>query len=53
MKARARFEAMGRRAASLGQPLKSPRAWPRFAREAFARGWIVQHPIGSKGGAHG
>ena len=53
MKARACFEAWGRRAASLGQPLKSPRTWPRFAREAFARGWILQHPIGSKRRPHG
>ena len=47
MKARIRFEAMGRRAASLGQPLKSPRSWPRFA-----RGWILQRPVG-QGGVHG
>ncbi len=49
MKARIRFEAMGRRAASLGQPLKSARTWPKFARRAFARGWIVQQPVGSAG----
>jgi hypothetical protein len=36
------FDALGRRAASKGHPLKSPRQWPRFAREAFARGWILQ-----------
>ena len=52
MKARIRFEAMGRRAASLGWPLKSPRTWPKFARQAFARGWILQRPVG-QGGAHG
>ena len=49
MKARIRFEAMGRRAASLGQPLKSPRNWPKFARQAFARGWILQRPVGQGG----
>ena len=36
------FDALGRRAASKGQPLRSPSQWPRFAREAFARGWILQ-----------
>lgn len=50
MKARIRFEAMGRSAASRGLPLKSPRQWPKFARQAFARGWILQRPIGQNGG---
>jgi hypothetical protein len=49
MKARTRFEADGRRAASLGLPLKSPRTWPKFARQAFARGWILQRPAGCAG----
>lgn len=40
------FEAQGRRAASLGQPIIHGRlerqSWPMWARIAWARGWIVQ-----------
>lgn len=46
MKARLYFENLGRSAASRRQPLKSPRSWPKFARAAFARGWLLQRPIG-------
>jgi hypothetical protein len=54
MKAKTYFEAQGRRASSLSLPLKAPRTWPKFARQAFVRGWIVQHPIGcGKHGKHG
>jgi hypothetical protein len=45
MKARIYFESMGRRAESKGEPLKSPRHWPKFARQAFARGWILNRPV--------
>jgi hypothetical protein len=42
------FEAMGRRACSIGLPLNAYRShrisWPTWAREAWARGWIVQRP---------
>ncbi|MBB5444607.1 MULTISPECIES: hypothetical protein [unclassified Paraburkholderia] len=40
------FEAMGRRAASMGMPLLHKRlerlGWPMWARSAYARGWIQQ-----------
>ncbi|TDV39575.1 hypothetical protein C7405_101694 [Paraburkholderia caballeronis] len=40
------FEAMGRRASATGLPLLLKRmerlGWPRWAREAYARGWIQQ-----------
>jgi len=51
MKAKTYFEAQGRRASSLGLPIKPPRTWPKFARQAFVRGWILQRPIGC--GKHG
>ena len=36
------FEAQGRRAASLGQPIIRRQSWPTWARIAWARGWLVQ-----------
>ncbi|WP_369055008.1 hypothetical protein, partial [Burkholderia gladioli] len=40
------FEAMGRRASSMGLPLNhkrmEKRGWPMWARSAWARGWIQQ-----------
>lgn len=40
------FEAMGRRASSMGLPLNhkrmEQRGWPMWARSAWARGWIQQ-----------
>lgn len=43
---RAAFEAMGRRAKSTGMPMTYQRSmrieWPRWAREAWAHGWIMQ-----------
>jgi hypothetical protein len=40
------FEAMGRRAASMGLPIHYGRAqrqnWKPFAKEAYARGWLCQ-----------
>lgn len=40
------FEALGRRAASKGLPSIHGRSarqkWPMWARQAYARGWLVQ-----------
>lgn len=60
--AKAYFEAMGRSAASRGLPLNAYRQrrvwWPRWAREAWARGWIQQsdyrlHRAYIEGASHG
>jgi hypothetical protein len=49
VKARVWFEAQGRSAASRGLPLLLGRTersgWPQWARRAWARGWLQQHPI--------
>jgi len=49
MKARTWFEAQGRSAASRGLPLLHGRRdrirWPDWARRAWARGWLEQHPL--------
>lgn len=46
MKAKAYFEALGRSASSRGLPITETRImrqeWPRFAREAWAAGWLMQ-----------
>lgn len=43
------FEAMGRSAKSRNLPLNHQRqmrlAWPKWARQAWAAGWIMQSPI--------
>jgi hypothetical protein len=40
------FEAMGRRAASMGLPIHCGRLqrqdWKPFAKSAYARGWLLQ-----------
>ena len=49
MKASTWFEAQGRSAASRGLPLNHGRSmrirWPQWARRAWARGWLEQHPL--------
>lgn len=46
MKAKAYFEALGRSASSRGLPITETRImrqeWPKFAREAWAAGWLMQ-----------
>lgn len=46
------FEAMGRRAYSLGLPISHDRrsklCWAEYARRAWAAGWIMQAPIKNK-----
>ncbi|WP_186202337.1 hypothetical protein [Burkholderia gladioli] len=46
------FEAMGRRAATLRQPLNHHRmerlGWPVWARTAFTRGWMLQPSPGQQ-----
>lgn len=53
MKARTWFEAQGRSAHSRGLPLLYGRAmrldWPRWARSAWARGWLSQAPLNREG----
>lgn len=42
------FEAQGRRASDQGKSLlggmKTRQAWPKFARAAYSRGYLIQQP---------